>query len=116
MKLFNEDVNKLLNEGDLPKKRITKIFDMEFNIDNVFDLQKLVSLLDKYEELLKETKGKLQNELLFRKKARLVSCYHCLYAYREDETKNNYFCLKVREFIEHDTSDRVCCKSYKPIQ
>jgi len=30
-------------------------------------------------------------------------------------TKDHYFCLKARDYIEHEIDENIGCKGYKPI-
>ena len=44
-----------------------------------------------------------------------VRCIECFYMHQEEKTKNHYFCLKARDFIEHKLNKKIECRAYKPL-
>ena len=110
IEVINEDLIKLIKEKKINRKRITQIFNKEFNLDDRFDLQKLLTIIEKYEESLKLIKSSLLSELS--SKRTLVRCRDCNYVYKE-ENKSNYFCLKAREYLDHEVDEKITCIGYK---
>ncbi|MFC1802713.1 hypothetical protein ACFL0D_01975 [Thermoproteota archaeon] len=43
----------------------------------------------------------------------MVRCLECYYMHQPDRTKDQYFCLKARDYIEHDIDENIGCKGYK---
>ena len=108
--MLNDRLIQLVNNKPLNNKRVTQIFNREFNLDDKIEVVKLISLIEEYEKSLKITKKVLQSELSSRRT--LVQCLNCKYLYKEED-KSNYFCLKAREFIYHEVDENLTCTGYK---
>ena len=49
------------------------------------------------------------------KRVRKVSCIECLYVHQSDKTKDRYFCLKARDYIEHEIDGKIGCTEFKSL-
>jgi hypothetical protein len=42
-----------------------------------------------------------------------VRCMECLHIHQEDKTKEMFFCLKARDFVEHKLDKKIKCESFE---
>jgi predicted Zn-ribbon and HTH transcriptional regulator len=111
--MLKENINQLLNENRVNTKRVVEVFNMEFNLDDISDIENLIDLLKEHEKSLKQAKKTL---LLLREKERnLVRCLECSYVHKEEQIKDIFFCLKARDFIRHELDENIECMGYKPL-
>ena len=109
----NDHINHLLKEDCVYSRRVIRIFDREYNLDRLSEIENLLEKIDDFENSLRTMK----NDLLkaYRKKRVLVTCVDCQYMHQIEEGKDHYFCLNAREYIDHGIDEKIGCKAYKSI-
>ena len=111
--MLNEHIVQLLNEDCIYTKRVVEIFNVEYDLDNFTDLEQLINLLEKQEESLKYVRTILLKNTYERT---LVRCFECNHLHQEEQNKDLFFCLKAREYIEHEIDDTIGCKVFQKLQ
>lgn len=58
----------------------------------------------------------MENSYVFYQKPKQIKvrCIECLHMHQEEKTKDHYFCLQGRDFIEHKIDKKIKCEAYKP--
>ena len=43
----------------------------------------------------------------------MVRCLDCYHMHQQDRTKDLYFCLKTREYLDHKIDQEINCDKYE---
>jgi hypothetical protein len=44
-----------------------------------------------------------------------VRCIECFNMHQEDKSKEHYFCLKFRDYINHEIFKKIECNEFNPL-
>jgi len=46
----------------------------------------------------------------------MVRCLECEHMHQQDRTKERFFCINARDYIDHEIDEKTKCKGYEQLR